>query len=144
MESRATFTCSNSFPWLLHSTPLDPEELLRDFAALRCCFHVAPGLSLLPHCQASGLALEWEVRARPASLAGDTECPHQVLLPPTSSYQFLSHSKINGIKQTFPGVTRELSGSISPECDLYSHCAHKSSVTVTSMQSDHNWTQAVS
>lgn len=54
---------SNSFPWPLHSTPPNPEELLRAFAALRCCFHMVPGFFLLPHCQASGLVLEWEVRA---------------------------------------------------------------------------------
>lgn len=55
---------------------------------------------------------------QPTSLTGDTECPHRVLVPPAPSYWFPSHSKINGIEQTFPGVTRDLAGNISPACDF--------------------------
>lgn len=57
-------------------------------------------------------------RQQAASLTGDTQRPHCVLVPPTPPYRFASHSKINGTEQTFPGVTRELSGSISPGCDF--------------------------
>lgn len=78
-----------------------------------------------------------------ASLTGDTECP-QVPIPPVLSYQFPSHSKINGIEQTFLELQGNCQAIFHLCVILYNHCAHKSSLTVTSMQSDRNWTQAVS
>lgn len=57
-------------------------------------------------------------------------------MPPTPTYQFPSHSKINGMEQTFPGASRELSGNISPVCDFVQslNVTHPCKVTLNGLK----------